>query len=1561
MKKSKKRLLISWVMTLIMIFNVLPFNTVHAEETGTDKTSVLTDIVETITQGGTVIPEGGTLNNTDNISVKISFKVPVEGDDPTPPTPVQKGDTASFEVSDAFTVIEGINLPLKTKDGTVVGHANFVTDSATKKVTANVIFDGEDDVFNGTANTVECNFNAILKYDGSGTAGETGDHVVTLLKKTYTVKVPPAEILYGVTKSGKPDFANKSIEWTVNISVTQAGKNMELGGYQFFDDLRRVGTYIEDSFKVDDNSATPTVEDNTIRYIFPEGSKNPQKVTFKTEISDSAYYAISEQKVINKAQLQDSKDIVVKEGQIEVKFTPKWIEKKGTASDSGSEGVYDPKNRTITWTIIANHMGATLSNAVITDVLQDGLTLKSANWQAWDGTTWGTAKPISPKAGGEYVIGDINSKIMLTIVTNVPDEDQTTGSKTYRNSANIRWDGLSGPGPNTGNVSVGVGYNAITKSGVPDSDPSTREIHWTVTVDAKGQPIPDLKVYDLLVYGNSTSGFNITKASGIPDGINVGNLRPRFDQKYVPNSFNGSGLSVRVHPIVQEGKPVADLLEITGFSTASPNTFTFDSLIVNPDIFAGNKTSSVWNTTTLFSANSKLNEASGRVDHKSKILSKEMLKREAMSDPAAGVNGSITKNVKDGFHYQDKSVIFRLSINADGIDLNNMTNAEGQTLGTATVTDTLPDGWEFAEISAESNYLIFEGIGNQDGTVQAKDTKPDSVTALNASFSGRTATFTFNPLNKPYVILVKARPTSETATKYFSANKTITERNSLSVKTTNWANGATSFQDVSINSKLLEKTLTTPKVGELLWTVDYKPYDLKQSGKKLEDTLPTGIDLRTDSRGALILSGGNITANEMTLKADGNYDLGTEVILKLGENLLYDNETRVLSFILPDDAKAYRFSYITDITGEPGTVSNKVVLLGVDSEQEKTATPYSIQAADGAASLLKNGWISITKIDGTGAPLAGAEFTIFASDGKTVIKKGVTGSDGILKLKVIPDGEYVIRETAAPIGYISESTAHSLSVKTEGGKVTTSIDGKTGTNANGITIQNFPSDTAGNLTISKTVAGNATDATKKFDFMVTLSGASGTYTYTGNGVPNGMIKNGDTISLAHGQSITITRLPKGATYKVTEADYSGAGYSKVSTGESGTIVADATQTASFTNTRNVTPPGSGSSNPTGNLTVSKTVAGDAADTTKKFNFTVTLSGLSSTYTYIGNGVPNGMIKSGDMVSLAHGQSITIIDLPIDTKYKVTEADYSGDGYFKVSTGEIGVISANSTQTTAFTNTKSVKTPEPGTPTGNLTVSKTVVGNAADTLKKFNFTVTLSEVSGTYNYDGNGVPNGTIKSGDTVSMSHGQSITIMGLPKGTTYTVTEADYSSAGYSKVSTGEIGIIAADATQIASFTNTKNIPADGTVGNLIIKKAVTGDLGDQKHAFTFVVDLGASGSYHYSGSKAGTIKSGQMITLKHGEYIVIEGLPVGTTYKVTEKEANKNGYSTNSTGASGKITEGGQTSAFVNTKSSVPKTGDDSLSTIWKIGLAVSIFMLLVLMGLNFVFINKRGMKKR
>ncbi len=124
---------------------------------------------------------------------------------------------------------------------------------------------------------------------------------------------------------------------------------------------------------------------------------------------------------------------------------------------------------------------------------------------------------------------------------------------------------------------------------------------------------------------------------------------------------------------------------------------------------------------------------------------------------------------------------------------------------------------------------------------------------------------------------------------------------------------------------------------------------------------------------------------------------------------------------------------------------------------------------------------------------------------------------------------------------------------------------------------------------------------------------------------------------------------------------------------------------------------------------------------------------------------------------------------------------------------------------------------------------------------------------------------------------------------------------------------------------TNTVTIPKIRT-SDLTISKTVelTPDQGTQINTdavFTFQIQLEdaatqtLSGSYSYTvdGAAAGTIASGDSITLKHGQKAVISGLPAGTTYTVTET-AIPGGYSPRQTAISGAVLSAPR-AEFVNT----------------------------------------------
>ena len=104
--------------------------------------------------------------------------------------------------------------------------------------------------------------------------------------------------------------------------------------------------------------------------------------------------------------------------------------------------------------------------------------------------------------------------------------------------------------------------------------------------------------------------------------------------------------------------------------------------------------------------------------------------------------------------------------------------------------------------------------------------------------------------------------------------------------------------------------------------------------------------------------------------------------------------------------------------------------------------------------------------------------------------------------------------------------------------------------------------------------------------------------------------------------------------------------------------------------------------------------------------------------------------------------------------------------------------------------------------GNLSVSKTVIGNAGDTSKAFNFTVTLgnTEINGVF---GEMTFVGGVA---TFVLKHGESKTATGLPSGITYSVTEAEANRDGYTTVASKASGSIIKNDTVTVAFTNTKN-----------------------------------------------------------------------------------------------------------------------------------------------------------
>lgn len=351
---------------------------------------------------------------------------------------------------------------------------------------------------------------------------------------------------------------------------------------------------------------------------------------------------------------------------------------------------------------------------------------------------------------------------------------------------------------------------------------------------------------------------------------------------------------------------------------------------------------------------------------------------------------------------------------------------------------------------------------------------------------------------------------------------------------------------------------------------------------------------------------------------------------------------------------------------------------------------------------------------------------------------------------------------------------------------------------------------------------------------------------------------------------------------------------------------------------------------TGQLEISKTVVGDAADKEKAFNFTVTLkdkSGneLSGSFYYTGfNGASSGTITSGGTIHLKDGQSIIIKDLPEGTTYEVQEAE-AGAEYTVSAVGDKGTIKANTKETAAFTNTKTTGEP------GDLLISgaKSISGREFKEGDTFTFTVTAPE--GTPMPEHSQV---TIKpiGGTQAAVDFGKiSFTEKDAGKTYTYTFVEKAGNISGISYDTAEKTVTVKVEKDKEGKLALTVDYGKDKNSllwqneyksGKLTVSKTVSGDAGDKAKEFHFTVALSQKLTGTYGDM---TFKDGKAeFTLKHGEIKTASGLPEGITYTVKEAEADQDGYKTSVTGDKGTISAGTAAAAFLNHKEKNDKPED-------------------------------------
>jgi len=1104
---------------------------------------------------------------------------------------------------------------------------------------------------------------------------------------------------------------------------------------------------------------------------------------------------------------------------------------------------------------------------------------------------------------------------------------------------------------------VTVGAHGLAKSGSFTADDlKIGATTWTVTLTPQYED-SSAAVYDLLIHSRVVNFIDPNKLSD-PTGevaqsvlkALAGDVRGNtglIGQRYLDGSFSSSdGLKEKAIRLYQDGEYVADVLKVTGYSNKKA-AFTFRTLLTDPAQFAGqfSKTSYAapgWNRAHLFDGDKYANiSAQTSVNRHGDMLDKGMLYTskplDAQGKPVATVpdwkkNGSVApipgdinqyimsghndNYVLSGYDRVSKTATFRLAVNHKGLDTELMKAFGGNRVASdIKLVDTLPEGWEFIPYDESGKlYELYKGYSsnNSDSNYgvgvrtdeEIPSNSPDHVVKFEKS--GNQGTFTFSKLEGPYVILLKAKPSNKKLNEYIESGVTTHRVKNNAALSITWGSTKITYDadvNVIVSVDKLSKSVKKVKPGVLEWTVDYTPPFTLSEEVYLQDTLGAGMSLRKDGNGNILLTRPSMAVYRATMNPDGSLKQDGEAL-----NLSDPNSevkvtatpgsggTTILKFDFDDPNQIYQLVYQTEIDAtivRPGDkLGNGIKLMGnpeieaknLGDNREYTADSSDVQATGSTRALL-----NLIKKDPDDKPLAGVEFQLFEADGTTPAKdkqgnliKGTTGADGKIPNFYIDDpGSYVLKQTYIdPVTYLPTTHEYQVYVGNTPWKPIW-VDGVEVDTDKPLIV---PTPAQGKLTISNKVEGNGGDPSTVFEYIVTFAGEGkdGEYTYKKPDHTLDKIKSGGKILLKHGESIVLAALPAGLVYTVTQTDYTADGYATApgNLQYSDTIKDKGDHKADFVNKRVVN-----------NLTISNTVTGDGAEPDKPFKYTVTFDGVGKgqAYNYEHSDGTTGTIKSGDTFELKDGENIKINALPDNLKYTITQDGYKNDGYATLPEAltHEGVM-AGADRKADFENERTVN---------KLTVSNTVMGNGGDKTKEFEYTVTFDGTGkdGSYFYvksDGN---TGTIKSGGTFKLKHGETLDILGLPKDLKYTVTQKDYTNEEYVTTPNERhyTGVMKGNDEK-ASFKNVRLLN-----GGLLISNTVKGKDDDKKKPFKYTVTFTGKGdnksySYEKSDGSKGMIKSGDTFWLTDGQTFVVEGLPTYLKYTVTQDDYTKDGYVT-------------------------------------------------------------------
>ncbi|MFE5322738.1 collagen binding domain-containing protein [Paenibacillus sp. NPDC056579] len=891
--------------------------------------------------------------------------------------PYKNGDTFTFKVPEQFKFYNDIpEQPLLSGGGEAIGKFKLNKDRHEVVMTLQTIEHLVD---------VQGTLTFLTEFDTQVIHGSTTQIIkipVSSGEQVFTLHFRP-NVTSAIAKSGVPKGYNaKSIDWEVDVnkdlSVIQnavvtdpipAGLgspvtvavyelNMNLDGIAAPGAPLAAGKY---SVSTAGNLLTVSFTDSPIRSAY--------RIQYETPIAD-------EDKPIfeNTATLQGS-------DRQPVSATASVKVQRGAALDKSSTK-YDSFTQTIDWEIKYNYNEKTIvqANAYVTDLFNDTQKLVDHSIHVYPVTIGsnGSQTVGAELAASQYTVspatGTGTAGFKLQFHTSITSayliKYQTKAVDRVLDNSVVTNKVTSGSGDNKTatrpmiQVVIGKSAGAVNYA--------AKTVDWTIAINRDSQPMSDVVVADTF----PNKGLRLVPGSlVVKEGSNP---MPASDYTVDPAIPADQGFKVSFN------KALNSSVTIT-FQTE----FHLDWLVGSGTNFP-NHASIAW------------------TDSASKPQAKTV---SAAFDPRVEVKNNGFKN--GVYNASSKQITWTIGVNYNG-----------KPLAEAIVDDTLESGQKLVDNSLAVYNMTIPANGSP---------------ALGSVVDSTYYSYAVNENNKLVVTFLK--PISAPYTVVFA---TSLDGKLIGDKVNNTADF---FDGATAVSKPLTASVTIPNGGEyvnksgqqtgnkIAWTVAINRGQSTVADAKLIDTpsdnqllLPDTFKLYT----TVVNAGGTVTKGAELIKGtDYSLDFRTDSDGK---------QSFELSFLKVLSTSAILEYQSLIVANDKDAVSNQIAFSGnneITVTKDTTNTiVVGVSSGSGTISGIR-GSLTVTKVDGSDhtVRLGGATFELYRKSGseKLLISTLTTDASGTAEFKKLLAGDYVVKEVAAPEGYILDSKEYSVPIQSASG------------------------------------------------------------------------------------------------------------------------------------------------------------------------------------------------------------------------------------------------------------------------------------------------------------------------------------------------------------------------------------------------------------------------------------------------------------------------------------------------------------------------------------------------